>query len=160
MLPAIACATISRINHTERNVKYVCINVTTGVNESLKELISQRPYADDVQFQMHATTVDLIGVVIQLKPLIHYNDVVIDLVKLLQHWHEIESGWLDHTPPLEIRRLKKKKLVKETFSPDRGSVRFRLGRTLFKKEWAIIESKTMMISLYTRRESELRRQLT
>ena len=155
----IATAKVYLIDHLTCNTPYARVTVSTGVNDTLLNLLTRRPFVNSARYQVHEQTRDIAGIVIKHCSTIKPDEMIRDTVKTIKFWHEIETGWLCCTPPMIIRTEEGKTLTQEMFEPREGSLCHRIGRLQAQKAQAMLEGQYDKVTAYGREVVKLQRQL-
>ena len=155
----IATARVYLIDHLTSSTPYVGVTVSTGVNDSLLNLLTRRPCVNSARFQVHEHTQHIAGIVIKHCSTAEPDEMVHDTVKTIKFWHEIETGWLCCTPPMMIRTEAYGTRTEEMFEPREGSLCHQIGRLLAQKAQAMLEGQYDMVTAYGREAVRLQQQL-
>ena len=155
----IATARVYLIDHLTCNTPYVGVTVSTGVNDTLLNLLTRRPYVNSARFQVHEQTQDIAGIIIKHCSTLGPDKMVRDTVKTIKFWHEIETGWLCCTPPMMIHTEEYNTFTQEMFEPKEGSLCHQIGRLQAQKAQAMLEGRYDMVTVYGREAVKLQQQL-
>lgn len=159
MRPVIARATLQLLYHLKSNTPYAYIAVSTGVTDSLIDVLEKRPYIDQVRYQAHETTRENVAIIVKHAEAMQPPEILDSTVRAIKLWHEIETGWLNCTPPIEIHVQERTKITKELFEPQDDALGRKLGRVLAEKARAMMEGRYDLVSKCNRREAPLWQEL-
>jgi hypothetical protein len=155
----IATARVYLIDHLTSNTPYVGVNVSNGVNDSLLNLLTRRPFVNSARYQIHERTQDVMGIIVKHSSTSAPDEMMDDTVKTIKFWHEIETGWLCCTPPIIIRTEEHGTCTQEMFEPQEGSLCHQIGRLLAQKAQAMLEGRYDKVTAYGREAVKLQQQL-